>query len=137
MKRHIYTMLSRWGDIDGFGHVNNAAYLTYIQEARVDFTWYARKRKGEKPYFLDMVVARSEVDYIVPIYDGHSSLEVAVWVGRIGNSSYTLKYEVMGQGVTYAKASTVQVTVDMETKRSRPITDDERAFLLEFQEDGH
>jgi acyl-CoA thioesterase FadM len=43
----------------------------------------------------------------------------------------------MGQGVTYAKASTVQVTVDMETKRSRPITDDERAFLLEFQEDGH
>ncbi|MGA1416582.1 MAG: acyl-CoA thioesterase, partial [Candidatus Nanopelagicaceae bacterium] len=46
MKRHIYTMLSRWGDIDGFGHVNNAAYLTYIQEARVDFTWYARKRRG-------------------------------------------------------------------------------------------
>ena len=136
MKRHIFTLNSRWGDIDGFGHVNNAVYLTYIQEARVDFTWFSRKSLGQKPLFLDMVVARTEVDYIVPIYDGHAQLEIAVWISRIGNSSFTMKFEVTGDGVTYAKATTVQVTVNMETKRSRPLTEEERAFLLEYQEDS-
>lgn len=136
MKRHNFTLKSRWGDIDGFGHVNNAVYLTYIQEARVDFTWFARKRLGEKPLFLDMVVARTEVDYIVPIYDGHAQLEIAVWIARIGTSSFTMKFEVTGDGVVYSRATSVQVTVNMETKRSRPLTEEERAFLLEYQEDA-
>jgi acyl-CoA thioester hydrolase len=134
MKRHIFTTMTRWADIDAFGHVNNASYLTFIQEARVDFTWYARQRANQKPLLLDMVVARAEVDYILPIYDGHKEIQVAVWVGRIGNSSYTLKYEVMAEGVTFAKAETVQVTVSMETHKSRPITDEEKVFLVEYQE---
>jgi acyl-CoA thioesterase FadM len=79
MKKHVYKIITRWGDIDAFGHVNNATYLTYIQEARVDFTWYARQRRDEKPLLLDMVVARAEVDYVSPIYDGHKELEIAVW----------------------------------------------------------
>ncbi|MSY47009.1 MAG: thioesterase, partial [Actinobacteria bacterium] len=47
----------RWDDLDAFGHVNNAAYLTYVQEARSDFTWYSRKRVGLKPLLSEMVVA--------------------------------------------------------------------------------
>ena len=34
--RHIYQCPVRWGDIDAFQHVNNVAYLEYLQEARVD-----------------------------------------------------------------------------------------------------
>jgi len=62
--RHIYPLQVRWGDLDAFGHVNNATYLTYIQEARVDFTIYARARKNQAPILFDMVVARAEVDYV-------------------------------------------------------------------------
>ena len=65
--RHIYPLQVRWGDLDAFGHVNNATYLTYIQEARVDFTIYARARKSQAPILFDMVVARAEVDYVAPI----------------------------------------------------------------------
>jgi len=135
MKKHLYKITTRWGDIDAFGHVNNATYLTYIQEARVDFTWYARQRRDEKPLLLDMVVARAEIDYLSPIYDGHKELDIAVWVGRIGTSSYLLKYEVSADGVIFSRAQTVQVTVSMQTHKSRPITDEEREFLLQYQED--
>ena len=57
----------RWDDLDAFGHINNAKYLTYAQEARSDFTWFSRQKAGKKPLLADMVVARAEVDYIEPI----------------------------------------------------------------------
>jgi acyl-CoA thioester hydrolase len=117
----IYTgkQFIRWDDIDAFGHVNNAKYLTYIQEAR--FLWAP---------IVEMVVARAEVDYIAPIYEGGRFYDVNLWVEAIGNSSFTMGYEVVGDnGVVHAKVKTVQVAVSMETKKSRPLTDKEREFL--------
>jgi len=130
--RHIFPFQFRWGDLDGFGHVNNAAYLTYVQEARVDFTIYARKRKNQSPILFDMVVARAEVDYIAPIYQAGVNAHVEVWVHRIGNSSFGLSYEIHVDGQVVAKARTVQVTVDMHTKGSRPLSDAEKEFLQEY-----
>jgi acyl-CoA thioester hydrolase len=132
MMRHIYPLQVRWGDLDGFGHVNNAAYLTYVQEARVDFTIYARERKNQSPILFDMVVARAEVDYIAPIYEAGVNAHVEVWVHRIGNSSFGLSYEIHVDGHVVAKARTVQVTVDMHTKGSRPLSDAEKEFLREY-----
>lgn len=130
--RHIYPLQVRWGDLDGFGHVNNAAYLTFVQEARVDFTIYARERKNQSPILFDMVVARAEVDYIAPIYQAGVNAHVEVWVHRIGNSSFGLSYEIHVDGQVVAKARTVQVTVDMHTKESRPLSDAEKEFLQEY-----
>ena len=101
----------RWGDLDAFGHVNNATYLTYIQEARVDFTIYARARKSQAPILFDMVVARAEVDYVAPIYEGGVNAHVELWVHRIGTSSFGLAYEIHVDGVVVAKARTVQVKI--------------------------
>ena len=112
----------RWDDIDAFGHVNNAKYLTYIQEAR--FLWSP---------IIEMVVARAEVDFIEPIYEGGRFYDVNLWVEAIGNSSFTMGYEVVGDnGVVHAKVKTVQVAVSMETKKSRPLTDAEREFLNKY-----
>jgi acyl-CoA thioester hydrolase len=136
MKRHHCIVKTRWDDLDAFGHVNNATYLTYVQEARFDFTWYARKMKNEDPILLYTVVARAEIDFLIPIYDGHKDLDVSIWVGRIGNSSFTLKYEIASDGVVFARAETVQVTVDEKTHKSRSMSDEERAFLLEYQDES-
>jgi acyl-CoA thioester hydrolase len=112
----------RWDDIDAFGHVNNAKYLTYIQEAR--FLWSP---------IIEMVVARAEVDFIEPIYEGGRFYDINLWVEAIGNSSFTMGYEVVGDnGVVHAKVKTVQVAVSMETKKSRPLTDAEREFLNKY-----
>jgi len=120
----IYTgkQFVRWDDIDAFGHVNNAKYLTYIQEAR--FLWSP---------IIEMVVARAEVDYMEPIYEGGRFYDVNLWVESIGNSSFTMAYEVVGDnGVVHAKVKTVQVVVSMETMKSRPLKDSEREFLNQY-----
>jgi len=120
----IYTgkQFVRWDDIDAFGHVNNAKYLTYIQEAR--FLWSP---------IIEMVVARAEVDFIEPIYEGGRFYDVNLWVESIGNSSFTMAYEVVGDnGLVHAKVRTVQVVVNMETKKSRPLKDSEREFLNSY-----
>jgi len=113
----------RWDDLDAFGHVNNAVYLTYAQEAR--FAWSG---------ILEMVVARAEVDFIAPIYDGDTFLDIELWVGAIGNSSFTMTYEIKMKGELVARVKTVQVTVDMGTKKSHPIDDEQRAFLTKYLE---
>ena len=115
----------RWDDIDAFGHVNNAKYLTYIQEAR--FLWSP---------IIEMVVARAEVDFIEAIYEGGRFYDINLWVESIGNSSFTMAYEVVGDnGVVHAKVKTVQVVVSMETMKSRPLKDSEREFLNQYLKD--
>ena len=113
----------RWDDLDAFGHVNNAVYLTYAQEAR--FAWSG---------ILEMVVARAEVDFIATIYDGDTFLDIELWVSAIGNSSFTMTYEIKMKGELVARVKTVQVTVDMGTKKSHPIDDEQRAFLTKYLE---
>jgi len=113
----------RWGDLDAFGHVNNATYLVYAQEAR--YAWSK---------MLEMVVARAEVDFVAPIYTGDIYLDIEIWVNKIGNSSFGLTYEMKNGDELVARVKTVQVTVSMETKKSRPINDAEREFLTQYLE---
>lgn len=113
----------RWGDLDAFGHVNNATYLIYAQEAR--FAWSK---------MIEMVVARAEVDFIAPIYTGDIYIDVDIWVNKIGTSSFGVTYEMKNGDELLARVKTVQVTVAMDTKKSRPINDAEREFLTKYLE---
>ena len=113
----------RLGDLDAFGHVNNATYLIYAQEAR--FAWSK---------MLEMVVARAEVDFIAPIYTGDIYIDVEIWVNKVGNSSFGVTYEMKNGDELLARVKTVQVTVSMDTKKSRPINDAERDFLNKYLE---
>jgi len=123
----------RWDDIDAFGHLNNAKYLVLFQEARVQWSFIQEKVRTEAPTLTEMVVARAEVDFIAPIYEGGLFYDVTLWVETIGGSSFKLSYEVTGADDTiFAKGMTVQVAVDMQTKKSRPLSDTERAFLTQY-----
>ena len=113
----------RWGDLDAFGHVNNATYLIYAQEAR--YAWSK---------MIEMVVARAEVDFIAPIYTGDIYIDVEIWVNKIGTSSFGVTYEMKNGDELLAVVKTVQVTVSMDTKKSRPINDAEREFLNKYLE---
>ena len=113
----------RWGDMDAFGHVNNATYLIYAQEAR--YAWSK---------MIEMVVARAEVDFIAPIYTGDFYLDIEIWVNKIGTSSFGVTYEMKNGDELVAVVKSVQVTVSMETKKSRPLNDAERDFLNKYLE---
>ena len=113
----------RWGDLDAFGHVNNSTYLIFAQEAR--YAWSK---------MLEMVVARAEVDFVAPIYTGDIYIDVEIWVNKIGTSSFGVTYEMKYENELLAVVKTVQVTVSMDTKKSRPINDAEREFLNKYLE---
>ena len=113
----------RWGDLDAFGHVNKATYLVFAQEAR--FAWSK---------MIEMVVARAEVDFIAPIYTGDIYLDVEIWVNKIGTSSFGVTYEMKNGDELVAVVKTVQVTVSMDTKKSRPLNDAERELLNKYLE---
>jgi acyl-CoA thioester hydrolase len=131
MKYHNQQFV-RWDDIDALGHVNNAKYLTYAQEARFHWSFYQFYERNETPYLIDMVVARAEVDFVLPIYEGGIFVDVYIWVESAGNSSFVLNYEISSKGVVHARLKSVQVAISMETKKSRPLTDSEREFLKEY-----
>jgi acyl-CoA thioester hydrolase len=131
MKYHNQQFV-RWDDIDALGHVNNAKYLTYAQEARFHWSFYRFYERNETPYFIDMVVARAEADFVLPIYEGGLFVDVHIWVESIGTSSFVLNYEISSKGVLHARLKSVQVAISMETKKSRPLTDEEREFLKEY-----
>jgi len=125
----------RWDDLDAFGHVNNAKYLVFVQEARVDLFWKERIEKGLKPVFDDMVVARAEIDYKIPITKTNHDFDISIWVSKIGGAAFDLEYEIKSDEGVHARLKTVQVAVDLETKKSRRLTDAEREILNEYYEE--
>ena len=121
----------RWNDLDAFGHVNNAKYLTYAESARIDWGQQQFAEKDDS-VLVQMTVARSEIDYLLPITEFESYYDVDLWVESIGNSSFVVGYEVTKDGLVFTKMKTVQVMIDLESRKSRPITDNERGFLTKY-----
>jgi acyl-CoA thioester hydrolase len=132
--KYVNKQFVRWDDLDAFGHVNNAKYLTFAQEAR--FLWSTEEfsKAMRESSLIEMVVARAEIDFVAPIYDGGRFVDVEISVEKIGNSSFVLLYTISDGGQVFAKLKTVQVAVSMETKKSRPLTDTEREFLGRYME---
>ena len=81
---------------------------------------------------VEMTVAHSEVDYLLPITKFGVDYDLNLWVESIGNTSFTVAYEVTRDGVVFAKMKTVQVMIDLTKMKSRPITEVERAFLNQY-----
>ena len=121
----------RWNDLDAFGHVNNAKYLTYAESARIDWGQQQFAEKSDS-VLVQMTVARSEIDYLLPITEFESYYDVDLWVVSIGNSSFVVGYEVSKDGLVFTKMKTVQVMIDLESRKSRPITDNERSSLTKY-----
>ena len=117
----------RFRDCDGLGHVNNAVYLTYLEQARVAF-W--QRLTGVSGIPRSFIVARVECDYRVQATAG-DRLIVRLRVAAVGKSSFTFEYEIV-TGRTrevVAAARTVQVMYDDQAARSIPVPDDIRARL--------
>jgi acyl-CoA thioester hydrolase len=132
--KYLNKQFVRWDDIDAFGHVNNAKYLVFAQEARFHWSFVQFEGKDEQPSIVEMVVARAEVDFIEPIYEGGRFVDVHLWVDKIGTSSFGMVYEISDNGVLFARVKSVQVMVSLETKKSRPLNDAEREFLNKYLE---
>ncbi|MEZ0065819.1 acyl-CoA thioester hydrolase [Streptacidiphilus sp. MAP12-20] len=141
MARHIYACPLRWSDMDAFGHVNNVNFLRYLEEARIDFTFTNAGEAGEKAFSEGSVVARHEVDYLLPLVYRPEPIVIETWLTKLGRASFTVAYEIkdVGAGLegkdrVYVRASTVVVPYDLAAARPRRLTPTERAFLADYLE---
>lgn len=125
---HIYShrLDVRFRDCDALGHVNNAVYLTYLEQARL-LCWRALWGFGEADSTVPgVIMARAEIDYRMPAHYGQT-LEIRIALAAIGRTSFTYDYEIVDAGnQTIASARTVQVMYDYATAKPVPIPDDIR-----------
>ena len=117
----------RWRDQDAYGHVNNAVYLTYLEEVRDE--WLERALGGSGDAW-GYVTARVAIDFRRELTQDDDAVVARLWLTRIGTSSVTTREEIVTiGGELAAEAEAVLVARDSETGRSRPLSDAERAAL--------
>jgi acyl-CoA thioester hydrolase len=118
--RFCYKAEVRFADVDMFGHVNNAVYLTYVESARV--AYYTAVTGLSEPREFGMTLAGAKLDFLKPIFFGQS-IHVYTRIERIGNKSWTLEYELRDAetGALMATASTVNVYYNYKTGQSERI----------------
>lgn len=124
----------RWADFDAMSHVNNTAYLEFMQDARISLI---HELGLDKSSLQDTghFVARNEIDYLKPIDMNDHHVTVELWVNRFGGASYDVLYEILDEhGTVCAKAKSVMVTVDVGSGTAIRIPDDVRDAMSRFVE---
>jgi acyl-CoA thioester hydrolase len=118
-------------DIDAMGHLNNVAYLAYLEWARQKY-WLAMRQSSDY-WDIDFVVARTEIDYRSPVHMGEV-LEIEILVTRMGRSSFDFSYRVSGpDGRLVAEAKTAQVMYDWKQRRSKALDETTRRRIEAFE----
>ena len=121
----------RWGDMDAVGHVNNAAYFTYMEQTRIEWFCaigldeYVNNRK-EGP-----VVVNASCNFRKPIVYP-AEIEVRLYAGPPRRSSFQTFYEIRDAGASalvYADGSAWSVWVDHEQGKSQPLPPAIRTLL--------
>jgi acyl-CoA thioester hydrolase len=112
------TIAIRWRDIDGFRHVNNSVYLTYLEEARD-----ALVEAFAGPLIDRFVIRRIEIDYLSQLVQDDGSVRVTCDVDGIGTTSVRTREEVhaLSDGRLVARAAAVLVYMDDGRGTPEPI----------------
>ena len=121
-----FRIAPRWGDLDAMNHVNNATYLRYLEEARIQ--WLTAL---DTPWFDDdhaPVLASATVNYRMPV-EYPSQVDVELFATRIGSSSLTIGHRIVdaGNGALHSDGQVVVVWVDRRSGKPVPLPDGIRA----------
>jgi acyl-CoA thioester hydrolase len=135
-RRGRVVMQVRWSDVDLFGHVNNAAYLGYLDDAR--FTLFPSMGVDEAGALTAsmLVVVKHEIEYRAALTYRPTPFAVEVWVPRIGRSSVDFAYEILdaaSSGTVYLRARSRMVQLDAATHAPRAFTAEERAAFEAYE----
>ncbi|SIQ50482.1 acyl-CoA thioesterase [Solilutibacter tolerans] len=116
----------RWGDLDAMNHVNNATYLRYLEEARIqwlnaqDTAWFDGERAP--------VLASATVNYRLPI-EYPSEIDIELFATRIGTSSLTIGHRMVdaANARLHCDGQVVVVWIDRKTGKPAPLPDSIRS----------
>jgi len=133
--RHHLPMPVRWGDMDALGHVNNATYLTYLEQARLTYfndlgLWDASVNQ------LGLIMAKVVLDYKLPLVST-DDVHVFTRTARLGGKSFDTEQVIVRrvgeQLETAAHGIITLVVFDYQANRSTAIPQAWRDKLISYE----
>ena len=125
----------RYGDLDPQGHVNNAKYLTYFEQARVGYLiQLGLFQKGLSFLEIGMIIADIHIVYRAPIL-WETPVKVGAGISRLGNKSFTFTQNVVHAetGQVFAEGEVIMVAYDYHSEQTVRIPDDWRKIICAFE----
>ena len=112
-----HNIQTRWKDMDSFGHINNAVYLTYIEDARTTLF----KRWNLNSQNKSVIVASLKIDYFTQIKHP-SKLIIGSKISRIGNSSFDIQSAIFIDGLKKPAALSLVICVCYDYENGQSVT---------------
>ena len=132
--RFYYPIQVRYGDLDPQWHVNNARFLTYLEQARLAYLIHLGLFDGHSFLDLGLIVANIHIAYRAPI-SLMEELRVGVKTVHLGNKSLKMVYviENPATGQIKAQAEVVMVAYDYHSQTSVPLSRHWRDTIAAFE----
>ncbi len=127
--RHRTRLEVRLGDLDPFGHVNNAVIATYVEQGRV---LYLRDvlGTGVDPVSMPFILAMLKIDYLSQVLFS-DAVEVGSRVDWIGRTSIGMSHLLINQEAReLARSEAVLVAFDYDVEKPMPVSDSWRAVMV-------
>lgn len=125
----------RYGDLDPQGHVNNANYLTYFEQARISYIQGLGLWQPGSFLNIGIILADAHITFRAAVLFGQK-IRVGVRVTRLGNKSLDMEYQMEDAetGQVVAVGTSVLVAYEYTTQRTIPVPDAWRAAIHEFEQ---
>lgn len=133
--RYFHPIEVRYGDLDPQGHVNNARFLTYLEQARVNYVRNLGLWRGDSFLEIGFILADMHIKFRAPILFTQN-IKVGACVARLGNKSLDMHYQILDADSekVLATATSVLVTYDYHSGQTIPIPDHWRQAISQFEE---
>ncbi|HKL02207.1 MAG TPA: thioesterase family protein [Cryomorphaceae bacterium] len=135
MNKPGYPIHIRYNDLDTYGHVNNAVYITYLEEGRTK--WFQDKVKENWEWDKQgILLARHEINYQLPVFF-NDELRIVLWISSIGSKSFEVSFKMIKRigsewkSCTHGKSTAV--CFDYRTQKTIEIPDE---WLGVFKDGG-
>jgi acyl-CoA thioester hydrolase len=132
--RFYHPIEVRYGDLDPQGHLNNARYLTYLEQARIHYIKHLGLWQGGSFLNIGVILADAHITFRASVQFGQA-VQVGVRVARLGNKSLDMEYcmEDAETGEELATGSTVLVAYDYQKQETIPIPEGWRETIRYFE----
>lgn len=128
--RYFCRLDTRWGDVDSMGHINNAKYITYDEQARTDYIYQRQADAGiTGPNFI---LARICCDFLQQLHHP-SQIDYGMRITRIGRSSMETQGAIFVGDRCYSRTQGVVVWFDYTAQKTQPIPDSIRRSVIDFE----
>ncbi len=117
----VTTIPVLWGDEDGFGHVNNLAYLRWCETSRVEYLRRVSLWKGLSDDGSEPILASIRCDYKAQV-NYPDTVQIGTRVSRIGNASIKMEHLVVSLNLGRVVALVDSTLVAFDYGRGKPVT---------------